>query len=98
MVGTKHLLSRYVEAVYPSEDFLEKQLSEGKKLTVYYGIDPTSSHIHLGHSVPLRLLNLFQRMGHKVILVFGDFTGMIGDPSGRDAQRKPLTKSQVLEK
>ena len=97
MVGTKHLFSRYVETVYPSEDFLEKQLSGGKKLTVYYGIDPTSSLIHLGHSVPLRLLSLIQRMGHKVILVFGDFTGMIGDPSGRDAQRKPLTKSRVLE-
>jgi len=97
MVGTKHLFSRYVETVYPSEDFLEKQLYGGKKLTVYYGIDPTSSLIHLGHSVPLRLLSFFQRMGHTVILVFGDFTGIIGDPSGRDAQRKPLTKSQVLE-
>ena len=94
---TKYLFPRYVEAVYPSEDFLEKQLSEGKKLTVYYGIDPTSSLIHLGHSVPLRLLSLLQKMGHKVILVFGDFTGMIGDPSGRDVQRKLLTRSQILE-
>ncbi|OGY26380.1 MAG: tyrosine--tRNA ligase [Candidatus Woykebacteria bacterium RBG_16_44_10] len=97
MVGTEHLFSRYVEAVYPSEDFLEKRLAEAKKLTVYYGIDPTSPLIHLGHSVPLRLLGSLQKLGHKVILVFGDFTGMIGDPSGRDVQRKPLTKGQILE-
>lgn len=97
MQGLKEILSRQIHSVYPSRNALEKRINEGKKLRIYYGIDPTSSRIHLGHSVPLRLLGVFQKMGHKVVLVFGDFTGMIGDPSGRDLQRKQLAKTQILE-
>jgi tyrosyl-tRNA synthetase len=90
-------LSRFVESVYPSKEKLIDRLASGRKLCIYFGVDPTSSQIHIGHSVPLRLLKHFQEDGHKVILVFGDFTGTIGDPSGRDIQRKPLSKKQIFE-
>jgi tyrosyl-tRNA synthetase len=90
-------LFRYVEAVYPSKEKLEERLKGKQKLRVYFGVDPTNPKIHIGHSVPLRLLRCFQEMGHKIIFLFGDFTAQIGDPSGRDAQRKPLTSEQIKE-
>ena len=88
---------RLTESIYPAEEKLIKVLGGGKKLKVYLGVDPTSSQIHIGHSVPIRLLRLFQDAGHTVTLVIGDFTGCIGDPSGRDVQRKPLTRKRILE-
>jgi len=97
MRGLKEILTRGVEKIYPSFESLEKKLNGGKKLRVYYGIDPTSPNIHIGHSVPLRKLRKFQDAGHKVLLLFGDFTGMIGDPSGRDTKRQPLSREQVLK-
>jgi len=97
MRGVEKILTRGVEKIYPSFDLLEKKLNEGKKLRVYLGIDPTSQNIHIGHSIPLRKLRKFQDAGHKVLLLFGDFTGMIGDPSGRDTKRKPLSREQVLK-
>jgi len=90
-------LDRGVENVYPSRDFLAARLKEGKQLTIYLGIDPTGPTLHLGHAINLRKLKLFQELGHKVILLIGDFTGMIGDPTDKSATRKMLTREQVLE-
>jgi len=90
------ILSRGVASIYPSKSLLLEKLRK-QKLRIYLGIDPTSPTIHLGHSIILRKLAQFQKFGHKIILVFGDFTGMVGDPSGKDAQRKPLTREQVKE-
>lgn len=74
---------------------LKASKASGKPLTIKFGIDPTGPEIHIGHSVSLIILRLFQRMGHKLSLVIGDFTGMIGDPSGRSDERPALTEEQV---
>ncbi len=68
---------------------------EGRPLTVKLGVDPTAPDLHLGHAVPLRKLRQFQDLGHKAVLIIGDFTAKIGDPSGRSATRPPLTDEQV---
>jgi len=91
------VLSRGVANVYPSKQELEKVLRSGKKIRLYNGIDPTGNTLHLGHMVVLRKLRQFQDLGHGVIMLIGDFTGMIGDPSGKSETRKPLTREQVLE-
>lgn len=88
------LLMRAVTDVVPRDLALAK-LGSGKQLRVYLGIDPTGAKLHLGHAVPLRKLRDFQRAGHHVILLIGSFTAMIGDPSGRDTIREPLTMAQV---
>lgn len=90
----KELLSRGMEEVIVKES-LEKKLKSGKQLRVKFGIDPTAPDIHLGHTVALRKLKQFQDLGHKIVLIIGDFTAMIGDPSGRSETRKPLTKKEV---
>ena len=79
-----------------SESELREKLASGRPLRVKLGVDPTSSDIHLGHSVVLRKLRQFQDLGHQAVLIIGDFTGMIGDPSGRSATRPHLTHDQVL--
>ncbi|MBM3230755.1 tyrosine--tRNA ligase [Candidatus Peregrinibacteria bacterium] len=88
------LLTRGVEQVVPKE-LAEEKLKSGKKLRVYLGIDPTGSHLHVGHAVPLRKLQAFANAGHDVIFLIGSYTAMIGDPTGRDTMREPLTKEQV---
>lgn len=88
------LLSRGVENVIPKE-LGRKKLTSGERLRIYLGIDPTGARLHLGHSVPLRKLKEFSELGHEVIFLVGSFTAMIGDPSGRDALREPLTKEAV---
>lgn len=90
------ILERGVDEIIKKES-LEKRLKSGKKLRVKFGIDPTSPDLHLGHSIPLKKLRQFQNLGHKIIFLIGDFTAMIGDPSGRTEQRKMLTKKQVKE-
>jgi tyrosyl-tRNA synthetase len=90
------LLSRGVENVYPSRDFLEVRLKEGKQLSLYLGVDPTGPDLHIGHSIQLRKLREFQDLGHKIILLIGDFTAMIGDPTDKSAARVRLTREQVL--
>ncbi len=90
------LLTRGVEAIYPSEKYLRHRL-ENDKLTLYLGIDPTGPTLHLGHIVQLFKLRQFQKLGHQIILLIGDFTGMIGDPTDKSAVRKKLTREQVLE-
>ncbi len=90
------LLSRGVENIYPSPEYLKARLLEGKKLTLYLGIDPTGPTLHLGHAIPLLKLRQFQELGHQIILLMGDFTAMIGDPTDKKATRKVLTHKEVL--
>src|ERR1700681_3090016 len=79
-----------------SEAELGEKLALGRPLRVKLGVDPTTADIHLGHTVVLRKLREFQDLGHQAILIIGDFTGMIGDPSGRSATRPHLTHNEVL--
>ncbi len=76
---------------------LEKSQKSGKPLNVKVGFDPTAPNLHLGHTVLLRKMKHFQDLGHRVIFLIGDFTGMIGDPSGRNKTRPPLNREEVLE-
>lgn len=91
----QEILQRRVQDVVKFEE-LEKVLKSGKKIRLYNGVDPSGSKLHLGHAVVLRKLKEFQDAGHEVILLIGDFTGMIGDPTDRGAARQPLTRQQVL--
>lgn len=93
----KQALNRWTDKVYPSLDDFEKVLNSKKKLVIYHGIDPTAPHLHLGHSTNYFLLRMFQEMGHKIILLIGDFTAQIGDPTGKLGARKALTHKEVLE-
>src|SRR3989339_595658 len=93
----EELLTRGVEKIFPSREFLEARLKEGEQLSLYLGIDPTGPDLHIGHSIQLRKLRQFQDLGHKVILLIGDFTGMIGDPTDKSATRVRLTREQVLK-
>lgn len=76
---------------------LERSQRTGKPLTVKLGFDPTAPDIHLGHSVVLRKIKQFQDLGHKAVIIIGDFTGMIGDPTGRSKARKQLTREEVIK-
>lgn len=78
-----------------SEEELEKKLNSGKKLIIKLGADPSRPDLHIGHSVVLRVLKTFQNMGHEVVFLIGDFTGMIGDPSGKNKTRPALTWEQT---
>jgi tyrosyl-tRNA synthetase len=80
-----------------SESQLREKLALGRPLRVKLGVDPTTSDIHLGHTVIFRKLRQFQDQGHQAVLIIGDFTGMIGDPSGRSATRPHLTHKEVME-
>src|SRR5580700_2307302 len=79
-----------------SEDELRNKLALGRPLRIKLGVDPTTSDIHLGHTIVLRKLRQFQDLGHQAVLIIGDFTGMIGDPSGRSVTRPHLTHKQVM--
>ncbi len=92
----EEFLTRGVENIYPNKDFVRKQLLSGKKLKMYLGIDPTGPTLHMGHAVPLKKLSEFQKLGHEVILLIGDFTAMIGDPTDKTSARKQLTRKEVL--
>lgn len=79
------------------EDELVAKLKEGKPLKIKAGFDPTAPDLHLGHTVLINKMRTFQQLGHQVIFLIGDFTGMIGDPTGKNVTRKPLTQKDVLE-
>src|SRR5437867_13058544 len=79
-----------------SENELRKKLAIGRPLRVKLGVDPTTSDIHLGHTVVLRKLRQFQDLGHQAVLIIGDFTGMVGDPSGRSVTRPQLTHEEIM--
>ncbi len=93
----EELLTRGVENVYPTRDFLEKLLTSKKKLVIYTGYDPTAPTLHIGHGITMLKLRQFQELGHKIIFLIGDFTGMIGDPTDKSSTRQQLTREQVLK-
>ncbi len=90
------LLSRGVTEIIDKDNLLKK-LKSGKELRIKLGIDPTSPHIHLGRSIPLLKLRDFQDLGHKIILLVGDFTGLIGDTSDKDSERPMLSKETIKD-
>src|SRR6476620_1632571 len=92
------LIRRGVDQIVPENQLrekLERSVRTGQPLRVKYGIDPTGIDVHLGHTVPLRKLRLFQELGHKAVLIIGNYTALVGDPSGRDQTRARLTEAQV---
>jgi tyrosyl-tRNA synthetase len=94
------IIKRGAVEIIVEADFLkklEKSSNENRPLKIKAGFDPTAPDIHLGHTVLLEKMRQFQELGHEVIFLIGDFTGMIGDPSGKSEMRKPLTKEDVLE-
>ena len=90
------IIKQGVDEIIGENDLIEK-LKQGKKLTVKVGFDPTAPYLHLGHTVILRKMRQFQDLGHKVIFLIGDFTGKIGDPSGKNKTRPPLTDKEIKE-
>ncbi|WP_336367314.1 tyrosine--tRNA ligase [Marinobacter sp. C2H3] len=90
------LIKRGVDELIPEEELIAK-LKEGRPLRIKAGFDPTAPDLHLGHTVLINKLRQFQDLGHEVIFLIGDFTGMIGDPTGKSATRPPLTEAQVRE-
>lgn len=88
------IIKRKAVQIFSEED-LNRKINSGKKLTIKLGADPSRPDLHIGHSVVLRVLKLFQDMGHEVVFVVGDFTGMIGDPSGKSKTRPALTFEQT---
>lgn len=94
------IIKRGTSEIVPEEELiqkLEKSIKENKPLNIKLGCDPTRPDLHLGHSVVLRKLAQFQQLGHQAILIIGDFTGMIGDPSGRNSARPPLSVEEARE-
>ncbi len=91
------LLERGVETVYPSKADLKKKLLGGKRLRLYCGYDPSAPSLHIGNAISINKLSQFQDLGHEVIFLVGDFTGMIGDPTDKTAARKKLTREEVLQ-
>jgi tyrosyl-tRNA synthetase len=89
-------LSRGVDEILP-EGGLEEKLKLGRPLNIKVGFDPTAPDLHVGHTVIINKMRQFQEFGHNVVFLIGDFTGMIGDPSGRNATRPPLTREQIEE-
>lgn len=91
------LLERGVANIIPNKNVLLGKLRAGKKLNTYFGIDPTSTKIHLGHTVPLRKLQKFAENGHNVTFLIGDFTALIGDTSDKDSERPALSIKEIAE-
>lgn len=89
-------IKRGADEILIEEELIER-LKTGKPLTIKAGFDPTAPDLHLGHTVLINKLRTFQQLGHTVVFLIGDFTGLIGDPTGKNATRKPLTKEKVLE-
>lgn len=89
------LVTRGIENVFPNREFLKTKMMKGERLSIYLGIDPTGPTLHLGHVIPLLKLSKFQKLGHQIILLMGDFTAMIGDPD-KSTTRKQLTHKEVM--
>lgn len=92
----EEVLTRGVDTVFPDPNWLRDQLSSGRRLRLYTGWDPTTSDVHIGHTTWMWKLRQFQELGHEVIVLLGTFTAMIGDPTGKTATRKVLTRDDVL--
>ncbi len=91
----ERILQKGVEQILPSEDALRKLLETGERIKIYQGFDPTADTLHIGHSVGMRKLEDFRKLGHHVIFLIGDFTARIGDPSDKTSTRQMLTKEEV---
>ena len=89
-------IKRGVDELIPEEELIAK-LKENRPLRIKLGADPTAPDIHLGHTVIMNKLRTFQELGHEVTFLIGDFTAMVGDPTGKNTTRPPLTREQVLE-
>lgn len=90
------LLTRGVEKIYPGYQELEKKMLSGERLRLYCGYDPTAPALHIGNAISINKLGQFQALGHEVIFLIGDFTGLIGDPTDKKAARKQMTREEVL--
>ncbi|MFA6994859.1 MAG: tyrosine--tRNA ligase [Patescibacteria group bacterium] len=90
------LLTRGVERVYPNYQELEKKLLSGERLRLYCGYDPTAPALHVGNAISINKLGQFQALGHEIIFLIGDFTGLIGDPTDKKAARKKMSREEVL--
>lgn len=90
------ILTRSVAEILPSKDFLKKELLSGRKLRLYIGADATGAALHLGHATNFIILEKFRKLGHKVIILIGDFTARIGDPTDKTAARVKLTREEVV--
>lgn len=93
----EQVLSRGVEKIYPGKEELKKKLLSGDKIRLYCGFDPSAKSLHIGNAITLSKLAEFQKLGHEIIFLIGDFTGMIGDPTDKKATRKQLSREEVLE-
>jgi len=93
----EEILNRSVQNILPSKDFFRKELLSGKKLKIYVGADATGTKLHIGHATNFMIIERLRQLGHEVVILFGDFTAMIGDPSGKDSARKSLTKNDVSQ-
>ena len=93
----EEILDRGVENVYPGRDYLKERLESGDKLKLYVGYDPTAPSLHIGHGISMLKMRQFQELGHEVVMLIGDFTAMIGDPTDKDTARNKLSRSEVLD-
>src|SRR3989344_8985889 len=93
----EELLTRSVATILPSKEKLKAVLMSDQKLRVYIGADATGPQLHLGHATNFMLLERLRKLGHEVIVLFGDFTAMLGDPSGRSTERKALTPQEIAQ-
>lgn len=94
------ILKTGVAEIVPEEELLaklKKSIQQNKPLVIKLGLDPTAPDIHLGHTVPLQKMRQFQDLGHKAVIIIGDFTGRIGDPTGKSETRKPMTEEQLIK-
>ncbi len=91
------ILERGVEKIYPNKKALKKKLMAGKRIKLYCGFDPSAAALHIGNAIQLNKLSQFQELGHDVIFLIGDFTGMIGDPTDKTSARQQMTREQVEE-
>lgn len=89
------ILTRSVDSIYPSKEALKNMLLSGRQLRIYMGIDPTAPHVHLGHSTNYLILGRLHKLGHKIIVLVGDFTAMIGDPSDKSSARAQLKRTDI---
>lgn len=91
------ILERGVEQIFPSKEEFKKKLMSGERIKIYCGYDPSASSLHIGNAISINKLAQFQKLGHEIIFLVGDFTGMIGDPTDKTAARKKLTREEVLK-
>ena len=89
-----HIIKSGVHEIIPEQE-LRKKLEKGKPLNIKLGVDPTAPDMHLGHAVPLNKMRQMQDLGHRVTLIIGNGTALIGDPSGRNSTRPPLTSEEI---